>query len=153
MKLLVVKFLAFTFIILSACSKDSDPSNTELITRATWKYKNAGVDLNSDGVIDTNIPPGYLMDCDKDNLITFESDGTGVLDEGAIKCDPANPQTSDFSWSFKNNETIINFPTAVFSGLSGDLTIIKLTETEFNVYKEGNIGGPTPVRIVLELTH
>jgi len=155
MKSFVFAALTISLLGLAACSNkdDSGPTNTELLTSATWKYKNAGVDVNNDGFIDTGVPPGYVGDCDKDNLLTFKSDGTGILDEGATKCDPGEPQTKPFTWTFKNNETVINFPSAVFSGITGDVKILKLTSTELNLSKEVNIGGTTTVFIVVELQH
>lgn len=155
MNIFRMALLAGSTLFIGSCSKDDDsgPSKTSLITSAAWKYENAGLDVNKDGFIDTAVPAGFLVDCDKDNTITFKSDGTGTLDEGATKCDPGNPQTSAFTWSFKNNETMLNFPTAIFTGISGDISILKLTSTELDLSKEVNIGGPTTVNVIVELKH
>lgn len=145
--------LLFAPLFFSACKKNdaTGPTKMELITTGTWKFDKAGLDVNKDGFMDTDLPPGYLVDCDKDNVITFKSDGTGTVDEGASKCDPADPQTSPFTWSFKNNETILNFPAAVFNGITGDVTIQKLTTTELDMIKEVNIGAPTTVNVIFEM--
>lgn len=141
-------------ICLTQCGKkDSGPSKTELITSASWKYDNSGLDINADGFIDTGLPPGYVNDCDKDNVITFKADGTGTLDEGATKCDPGNPQTSPFTWTFKNGETVLNFPTALVSGFDGDVKILKLTSTELDLAKNVNIGGAATVDVIVEFKH
>ncbi len=155
MKYLVGILIISSLCFQSSCSKDEDtgPSNTELIVSATWKYNNGGVDVNNDGLIDAPVPPGYVLDCDKDNTLTFKDDGTGTLDEGATKCDPSNPQTSAFTWSFKNGETYINFSIAIMTGFSGDLKILKLTSTELNLSKEVNVGTPNPIYIVVQLKH
>lgn len=151
-----VSRLAFLLLLVIsvACKKEKDAgqSNTDLITSASWKYENAGLDVNKDGFIDTSVPPGYVGDCDKDNTLTFKSDGTGTVDEGTTKCDPANPQTSPFTWMFTGSN-VIKFPTAVFTGISGDVTILKLTSTELDLSKEINIGGPTTVNVIVELKH
>ncbi len=155
MKYLFPSTIIFGLLISFGCKKSdsSGPSKTELITSASWKYDNAGLDINKDGFIDTALPPGYVGDCDKDNTLTFKSDGTGTLDEGASKCDPGNPQTSPFTWSFKNGETTINFPTVILTGISGDVTIQKLTSTELDFIKEINIGAPATVNVIVELKH
>lgn len=146
----------FTSILVSAsCSKNESAGSTktELLVSAPWKYNDAGLDVNKDGFIDTGLPPGYLYDCDKDNTITFKNDGTGIIDEGAVKCDPANPQTTPFTWTFKNGETVINFPTAVLPNISGDVTIHTLTSTELVLLKEINIGTPTTINVIMKLKH
>lgn len=155
MKYLVGIILISTLYFQSSCSKDEDtgPSNTELIASSAWKYMNSGVDVNNDNFIDAPVPPGYILDCDKDNTLTFKNDGTGTLDEGANKCDPSNPQTSPFTWSFKSGETYINFSIPLMTGLNGDLKILKLTSTELNLGKEVNVGGAAPVFVIVELKH
>lgn len=140
---------------LAGCKKNDSngPSKTELLTSSTWVFDKAGLDVNKDGFADTSVPPGYIGDCDKDNTLTFKTDGTGVLDEGASKCDPGNPQTSPFTWSFKNGETVLNFPSVILTGISGDVTIQKLTSTELDFIKEVNIGTPTTVNVIVEMKH
>jgi len=156
MKNLAGIILISSICLQCSCSKDDappGPTNTELIVSSTWKYNNSGVDVNNDGFIDAPVPAGYILDCDKDNTLTFKSDGTGTLDEGANKCDPTNPNTSTYTWSFKNGETYINFPIALMTGFNGDVKILKLTSTELNLSKEVNIGTPNPIYIVVELKH
>lgn len=153
MKLSAILFFVVAAVVGTACSKDSGgASNTDLITSAAWKYDTAGIDVNSDGFIDTGVPPGYLNNCDKDNVLTFKSDGTGTVDEGPSKCDPANPQTAAFTWAFTGSQTI-NFPTAILTGISGDVTLLKLTSTELHLSKSVSIGGPVPVNVVVHLKH
>ncbi len=152
--LLKFSFFAIT-LVLGSCGKNDTkaPTRTELLASATWKYDNAGLDINKDGIAETPLPPGYVGDCDKDNTLTFKSDGTGTLDEGPLKCDAGNPQTSPFTWSFKNGETVINFPTVILTGISGDVTIQKLTSTELDFIKEINIGAPATVNVIVEMKH
>jgi len=155
MKYLVGIIMISSIYFQSSCSKDEDsgPANTELIASAAWKYNNSGADVNNDGFIDAPAPPGYILDCDKDNTITFKNDGTGTLNEGAIKCDPSSPQTSAFTWSFTTAGTYINFSTDVMTGFGGLVKILKLTSTELNLSKEINIGGTAPIFVVVELKH
>jgi hypothetical protein len=128
-------------------------TNTQLISSSSWKYDDSGLDINKDGVIDTNVPAGYLLQCDLDNQLTFKADGSGIVDEGASKCEPASPQTAPFNWEFKNGETEISFSSPVFSGFGGDVKIKSLTTTKLALQKEINIGAPTTVNIIVNLKH
>ena len=49
----------------------------------------------------------FLKACYKDNIVTFMLRGTGTADEGATKCNPGDPQTAAFTWSFQTSETVL----------------------------------------------
>jgi hypothetical protein len=146
-------------IVMIGCSKDDDDNNNnespkmQMITSSAWKYDDAGIDANNDGNIDTPLPAGSIEDCDIDNTFTFKSDGTGVADEGATKCDPTFPQTANFTWSFANNETEIVFPDTLVSGLSGTVKLITLTSTSMVLSQQLDIGLPIEVNVVVKLKH
>ncbi len=149
-------FAALLLLCLSllSCSKKDSPGPTkiELLTSATWKFDLTGLDLDKNGTIDADLPPGYVQSCDTDNSITFKSDFTGSGDEGATKCDPADPQTDTFTWSFQSNETVINFPSVLIAGITGDFRIKQLTATDFDLLKDVIVSGTT-VTVVIELKH
>ena len=142
------------------CSKDNDgndgPSERmQLMTSAAWKYDNAEVDITGDENGDQPLPPGILEDCDKDNVITLNSDSTGTIDEGGTKCDVGLPQTVNITWQFKNNETVINIPENIFGNISGDAKIKTLTATKLTLVKQVQITDPIPatVNVILDLKH
>ena len=141
----------------AGCSKDEDnngePTQKQLLTTVPWKYDNAGIDANGDGTIDTALPDGTIEDCDKDNTYTFQPEGTGTMDEGPTKCDPASPQSIPFQYSLNGNATVINFPDTLISGISGDVAIKKLTATQLVLSKSDEIGLPISVTVVVELKH
>ena len=142
--------------IFPACKKDdsSSGSKTELIASAAWKYDKAMADMNKDGTFETPIPSGYLESCEIDNLITFKKDGTGIIDEGPTKCDAGDPQTTAFTWTFTNNETTINFPSAVFTGLTGDVKLVTLTSAKLQLQKNDvDVGFSSTVNILVDLKH
>jgi hypothetical protein len=146
---------AFT---ITACSKDdsgsSPKTNTEKISASAWKYDKAGIDLDNNGTGETPLPAGTLETCETDNLIIFKSDGNGTLDEGATKCDAGDPQTTSFTWTFTNGETVVNFPIAILAGVDGDVKILSLTETKLELSKQVTVPGvPIPVTIVVTLKH
>lgn len=52
-----------------------------------------------------------LLDCDVDNITRYESSGTAISDEGALLCDPNDPQTITFFWTLISNDSrlIVDF--------------------------------------------
>jgi hypothetical protein len=151
-----MKYLALTFcfsIIMLSCKKDSSTSatKTDLITKAAWKYQDAGADIDKNGTIDLSIS-SQLQECEKDNTLTLKADGTGTLDEGATKCDPSDPQSSNVSWSFSNNETLLNFTGAGILGISGQFKILSLTETALSFSKDTTLNG-TAISLLIQLKH
>ena len=163
MKHAVIYFsLLLTALSFNACKKDGDDNNpgsnpTAMITASTWKYSDAGLDMNQDGIKESNLPPGFtLTACETDNTITFKSDNTGIIDEGPTKCNSTNPQTVPFTWTLKNNNTEISFSTALFAGINGDLKIVELNANKFTFSKLINTtvnGFPVSANVIVFLTH
>lgn len=139
--------ILFAVVFTIACKKDSSSNNnnntgktkTELITSSTWKFDNAKI-----GTIDVS---SYFDDCDKDNTVTFVSNGTGTADEGPTKCDPSDPQTVPFNWSFENNETTIHTSTPLFAG-NGDFNLNILSDTQLAVARDTVLAGITQTFII-----
>lgn len=154
--------LLLTGCIVWGCQKDNidDSANNgsakmQLITSAAWKYDTAGIDVDDNGSIDQALPPGTPESCDRDNLITLKKDSTGTVDEGPTKCDPNTPQTTNITWQFKNNETVINIPDTLYGSISGDANILELTSTKLRISKKQqiDIGIPVTVAIIVNLKH
>ncbi len=128
------------------CSKENgsapptSKTKTELIAKATWKFSDAKVNGTS--------VSSFLQSCQKDNILTFHSAGTGTADEGATKCDPSDPQTSPFTWNFQTNETILFVSTPFFSGGSSTFTLVSLTETELIISQNINVSGSTQNAVI-----
>lgn len=159
MKLSILKTVLFIALpslsLLVSCGKSNPAkSKVELITASSWKYSTAGVDQDANGTVDLPLPTGTLATCDTDNVITFKSDNTGVVDEGATKCSASLPQTNPFTWSLKNNDTDLNISTSVFAGIGGDAKIIELTDSKFTLSKQITMQGiPFPVTVIVTLVH
>ncbi len=94
----------------------------------------------------------FLQACQKDNVATFLAAGTGTADEGATKCDAADPQTTPFTWRFQTNETILFISTPLFTGGNSSFTILSLTETELVVSQNMTISGSTQ-NVVITFIH
>jgi hypothetical protein len=100
--LLFIVALSLTFI---SCSDDptDDPAKREALTTGTWKLTAKRTDYQKDGTYEEDT---YAMfdGCLKDNIYTFQVDGTLVTDEGPVKCYDTNPQTQESTWTFSDNQ-------------------------------------------------
>jgi hypothetical protein len=150
-----IKYTAFLLIGLSlfACKKKKDeaPDKTSLLVAQAWKLDAAGIDTNNDGTIDP-VPGFSVPSCTADNTFVFNSNGTGVIDEGATKCNTSAPQTSPFNWNFLTGETTINLQSTALFGLGGQFKMRELSSAAFRMSKDTTISG-FAVSIVINLKH
>ena len=111
--------MAIVAILFAACKDDeTDPvakTKTEMITSGSW--------VLSDALLNGSSFFGTMDDCEKDDFLTFKTNGDAITDEGPTKCDPADPQTETGTWKFSTDEKKITF-----DGDLGDLT--SLTDAE-----------------------
>ena len=130
---LVFAILLFSGLMLGACKKSSThvKTNTDFITQASWTFDNAKVNG-----ADVSL---FIQPCQKDNVLTFSSNGTGTLDEGPTKCNSSDPQTDPFNWNFASNETVLHVSTVLFTGGSSDFTIVTLNDTQLVLSQDINI--------------
>lgn len=152
---LPVYFLAM-MILFYSCKKEKSTGsgNSQLITASTWVFSSAQIDQNNDGVGDVAVPPSVLTPCYTDNTLTFSANGSGVLDEGAAKCNPGDPQTVAFTWSFTNAEQSVNFSTSIFPGATGEFKILKLDASTLILSKMVTITGfPSQVTVIINFIH
>lgn len=102
-------------LLFAACKKtekDPDPtpatkSKKEIISEGKWQYSALSFIVKMNGKDTTMDAWSLLEDCDKDDFMTFTASGTGTIDEGATKCDPADPQIENLTWEFQDNETYV----------------------------------------------
>jgi hypothetical protein len=99
--------------VIAGCKKDDNKNNavtkTQLLTSGGWKltsdYYDPSVDYDGNGTKENEVI-NFYSPCDKDDVLTFKTNGTVVSDEGATKCDPTDPQIiSTTNWRFSDNET------------------------------------------------
>jgi hypothetical protein len=136
--------VTFSLLVFTGCSKD-DPAppaktKTELVSTSTWKFSAATV-----GGTDVS---GFLQACQKDNIITFAAAGTGTLDEGPLKCNGSDPQTSPFTWNFLSSETQLFVSATLFTGGSSTFTIVSLTATQLVLSQNITVSGTTQNAVV-----
>lgn len=151
--ILCLAFFACAFI---SCNKKSNqqtpqPTKTDHLTASSWKLNAAGVDQDRNGTIDFSVM-ALIPACVIDNSITFKRDNTGVTDEGASKCNAADPQTTNFNWSFANAEANLNISNSVLGQLNGSSKILELTETSLSLTKDTVISGIT-AGVIVQLKH
>ena len=158
MKKYVLSVLAIGFIIYG-CKKDDDDKDVtkervQFITSATWKYDTVGIDTNKDGKPDQPLTGISLEKCDTDNTITFRSDSTGTLSEGATKCNSSDPNSTPFTWYFKEKGTVLYTPDQIFgNGITGDFKVGEITTSRLRVIKDITYPLFGTYTIVLDLKH
>jgi hypothetical protein len=152
-----MKYFIFVSVIclgFLSCKKDSSssgPSKTELITQSSWKYDDAGADLDKNGTVDFSFT-SQIPACVIDNTLTLQTGGTGTVDEGATKCDPSTPQTAAITWGFTNNETSLNLGGGGLLGISGQFKIVTLDQNNLSLSRDTTYQG-AQVAFVLKLKH
>jgi hypothetical protein len=143
--------IAFVFFIIAGCNKGSDLditpaplTKTEMLSTGTWKFTVAysgGVDVTA-----------FLPACQKDNILTFVTDGTGNVNEGLTKCNSGDPQTNPITWTFNTGETTVTISSTLFTGGSNLNTIVALTDVSLALSQTITISG-TPQTVILNFVH
>jgi hypothetical protein len=116
---------------LASCSKDdaaTGPKKDVLTggTSKSWKVSAVSVTVSGQTV---DITSTILADaCDKDDFLTFKSDGAYLEDEGALKCFTSSPQTVTGTFTVNTAETEVTTKT---SSSTTVYTIVELTGSKF----------------------
>jgi hypothetical protein len=150
-----LSLLALSFSLF-ACKKDSSTTDTstQQISSADWKYDTGGIG-DSNGNIIFGFPAGTIPTCSLDNTIHFNSNGTGTISENADVCPntPVPAATTSFTWSFLNNQTILNVSAGAVAGIAGSFRIKELSATKFTLLKDTVITGLGSATAVVNLKH
>ncbi len=144
--------MALAMITFSACDKEDEPTKSEDATRSSWRYDNAGLDGDKNGTIDQSIT-AQLQPCMKDNILTLSANGTGVVDEGATKCDANAAQTTAVTWNFTDNETSMYLSGTGITGISGKFKIITLNRDNLVLSKDTTMQTFGSTTVVVSLKH
>jgi uncharacterized membrane protein len=140
-------FAAFLFAVTSCGDKNDTPpkTKTQLLTQGSWKFKSAvaaGTDFSS-----------ALQSCQKDNIYTFNTNGSGNANEGATKCAGTDPDNTPFTWAFVNNETEMTISTPLFTNGATTFTLVSLTEAELVVQMPYNPPVGASVLVTVTFMH
>lgn len=132
--LITLSFTLSVLTVFTSCKKDSGSnSKSVLITKAAWHFSKYETQIGTAAWTDLS---GYLTPCILDNAYSFKSSGVYTFDEGATKCDPSDPQTSNFNWSFLENETKIKIDNTTY-------TLVQLDETTLSYSSSSTSNGTT----------
>jgi len=144
----ILAILSIAIFFFLGCSKSNDnpppKTKTELLTQGSWKFDHA----TAGGQDISNTPQ---LTCYKDNTITFSSNFSGTINEGANVC--TNPAPSTFTWSFQNNESTLHLSSPLFQGGSQDATIVSLTETNLVVSQLMTFAPLPPTTVEITFKH
>jgi hypothetical protein len=122
-----LSLLLLAALALGGCKKNDDanapagPSKADLLTAKSWRPSAAVLSVTVAGIA---TPVGSFGACDKDDIVTFNTDKSLVHDAGATKCDATDPQTERGSWSMPNDSKL-NLVLPSSSSLSGGTFDIK----------------------------
>jgi hypothetical protein len=64
-----------------------------------------------------------------------------------------SPATSAFTWSFSNNETVLDVSSGAIAGIGGSFKIKELSDTKFTLLKDTTITGLGATTAVVNLKH
>jgi len=122
---LLIILAVFLFSSCKKEEKDPEPNptplktKTELLISSPWKLVATTVDPAIAGTSDLY---AEMEACEKDDLVKYEANKTGIYDDGATKCDPTDPQTEVFNWTWDLTETKITEDGMIYD-------VIQLNET------------------------
>jgi hypothetical protein len=137
---MILALLAIASVSLSGCKKDDDESNTDKLTDKNWKMTALTVDppLNVGGTMISNVYP-QIPACQQDDLTIFNDNGTVTFDEGATKCNSSDPQSTQGTWTWNTNETILSITDAgntesyTVTSLSSDVMVATFTDNSTGI--------------------
>jgi hypothetical protein len=99
--------LFFFVLVLAGCDKDEDPEPTkeDMLRAKNWNITAAKAVVTVAGSPIEFDYYNVLLACQKDNLLQFKENDALIMDEGASKCTPTAPQTSQGTWTLTENAT------------------------------------------------
>lgn len=153
---------ALTSAVLIGCDpdKDEDPAptttttatKTQLLTSIAWRQVAAvaspGIDTGGVAPV-TNII-SFMDACELDNKHTFKTDKTYVDDEGATKCDPADPQTTTGTWEFNSGETKLLLDKGTADEM--EMTLVEITSSTLKLSFKDSLGSSQLQTVTVTMT-
>ena len=119
--------LSVVLFALFSCKKDDNKPATksDYLTSGSWIVTAAVTDDDGDGTYETDEYADFAP-CYKDNVWTFNTNGSVVMDEGATKCAPSDSQVITSQWQLVNNETGLIMASDTYSVVQLDANLIVL---------------------------
>lgn len=136
MKLKLAIIVIFS-VLISECSKDEQKSRQELLTQKEWLLKGFKV-INSQGTSTDFALTTVINECNLDNSLTFEIDGTFFVNDGSNGCSDSTYFFSSGTWVITPDETKLK----IFVGnVYYEYTINELSDDNMILDILGNISG------------
>lgn len=135
---LYILFLGvFTFSFSSCGKNDVKKPRAELLV-GNWLLTSdaysPAYDADQNGTTETEVFPLYTA-CSKDDIITFNSGGGGMFDQGASMCSGNPDQVSPFTWSLYNNDHTLVLAGESYALLELSESVMKIAYT----FQEDNV--------------
>lgn len=129
--------IALTMVFTSCPKEDNNDISQDIATpKTTTQYLTAGawkITALTGIIVDGGIEIDLFAEndnCSKDDLITWNTDGTITNDQGADNCEPSDPQTTTGgSWTLSTDNKILTFHYPDEAAIT--LTIIEINDTTF----------------------
>jgi hypothetical protein len=135
--------LLFVFALIVSCSKSDNNSplseKEKKLVAGEWQisgYTAKTTYMGQDTIID--LYPSMAA-CEKDNVVRFQSNGTGTEDEKTNVCN-GEPQIGNFTWVLLNNETRL----ALVDGNPDTFDVVQISDAQWKFKKTNlNTSGQT----------
>jgi hypothetical protein len=126
------------------CSDDSDnatPNKTTLLTAKKWRITAQTTSTTVAGSTITNDVYADMEPCERDNFAQFLANKVVTFDEGATRCDQADPQSTTGSWDFNSDQTKLNLSQPDLGGAAYPFDIVTLNESTLALRYTGTVQG------------
>lgn len=144
-----LSFFALSFALLGgivSCSDDSkqeDPApatKAEMLSGKDWVTSASTITIAGQQV--DAYTTGFFEECEKDNILRFNTNNTYVLSEGAVSCTP--PTAENGTWAFNADQTKLTETAQDGEVVTAD--ILELTDTTLKLAGTVDFLG-TPITI------
>lgn len=115
-------------LCMVSCRKNPDNSKVDLLTEKPWKFVKIESKVNNGPWMDE---VQFWPQCQKDDEIVFMRDHSYAIRNGAMKCNPTDPDEFDVAtWNFVDKETKLDMDGAVTTIEVLNHTQLVLSSTE-----------------------
>jgi len=139
-RLPLLTLAAAVLLIAPACKKDqtapqpTTPTTEQQLADKTWAMTSATPSPSlqtTNGTTVTDVFP-YVPSCTQDDTQQFVSGGVFKADEGATKCDGADPQTVTGTWTSATSGASTTL-TVVISGTTLHFKVLSVSDTSLQL--------------------
>lgn len=133
-------------LLFTACKKDEATTKTPSeILSAVVKWKNTKDESKATAATTWDV--NAIDACSADDFVTYATGGAYTFNEGATKCDPADPQTTTGTWSISADGKIL---TVSDSGFAIAFDVKELTETQMVLQVTNFLGFGEDLRVTFQ---